>query len=386
MKKEYLNICIITAGYPAPNNPGNFEFLDQLASAWADLGNKITVIYPIPLFVEFFDKSRYYKKKWIKKTHKGKKIKIICPRYFRVSDRKLLFFNTQILSYSSFQNAVIHTLKKMSYKPDVLYSHFLSSGCHVGDIGYQMGIPSFCAFGESSLWSIEKFDMRQVKNSLAKLSGIVSVSTENKRVLVDNGLFRQDDIGVFPNGVDHSLFFVKNKQEIRNKLGFPQDAFIGAYVGSFSDAKGVLRAQKAAIDAGDVLMIYIGGGSDKPEGSNILFCGKLEHDLIPDYLNASDFFILPTKAEGCCNAIIESMACGLPVISAEGAYNDDILSDFYSIRTHPDDVLKMTEAIKTLRDNPDSREKMGIAAKKASTLFDIENRAVDILKFIKNKI
>ena len=180
-------------------------------------------------------------------------------------------------------------------------------------------------------------------------------------------------------------YYVLRKQSVRRKYGFPEDAFIGAFTGSFSDDKGVLRAQEAAIKAGNVPMIYIGGGENKPEGNNILFVGRLQHDKIPEYLNAADFFILPTKAEGCCNAIVEAMACGLPIISSDGAYNDDILSEEYSIRTDPMDIDAMTKAVISIRDNSKLRGKMSQAAKEASMRFDINKRAEAIIDFMERK-
>lgn len=381
-----MNICIVTQGYPTPNNPGMFVFVDQLVSAWADMGQKVTVVNPIPFLVELYDKKRFYKKKWIKTTSDGNDITIISPRYFRFSDRKIGFINTQKISYYEFQRVAKYAIRKMKDKPDFLYAHFLSAGCHVGDIGNKLNIPAFCAFGESTFWSIQKWNRKDVQISLSKLSGIVSVSTENKRILVDNKLFREKDIGIFPNGVDHSQFYSRNKQEIREEYGFPQDAFIGVYTGAFNDSKGVMRAQEAAIMAGNVKMIYIGSGIEKPEGSNILYCGKLKHEYIPDYLNAADFFILPTKAEGCCNAIIEAMACGLPIISADGAYNDDILTEEFSIRTDPTDIDAMAEAIETLKDNQELRDRMSKAAARTSKRFDINERATAIIDFMKRKV
>ena len=381
-----MNICIITHGYPTPINPSMFVFVDQLACAWADLGLKVTVINPIPLFVEYFDKNRYYKKSWEKETHNGHSIGVISPRYLRISDRKIGIIDTQKVSYKGFHRVVADSIKKMPDKPDVLYSHFLPAGCHAGDIGNQLGIPAFCAFGESSLWSISQWDNEDVRRSLAKLSGMISVSSENKRILIKEKLFREDDIEVFPNGVDHSTFYPREKKRIRKKYGFPEDAFIGVYTGAFSNDKGVLRAQEAAMKAGKTIMIFIGSGICRPEGSNILFCDKLQHEKIPDYLSAADFFILPTKAEGCCNAIIEAMSCGLPIISSNGAYNDDILSEDYSIRTDPTDIEAMAEAIKTLKDNPELRNRMSVYAIRASKKFDISKRASAIIGFMNNKM
>ena len=377
-----MRICILTTGFPTPFQPGKYTFVDQLACAWADLGNEVIIVCPIPALVELIDKKRYYKYRWERYTNKKNKVLVYCPRFFSASDKVILGVNTRRISYISFQKAVERTIKKLNMMPDVLYGHFLLSGCHAGDIGKKLGIPAFCAFGESSLWSIAGWNVEIIKKRLSKLSGIISVSTENKRVLVDNSLFRKKDIEVFPNGVDHSLFRRLNKQEVRMKLGFPENAFIGVYTGAFNDDKGVLRAQKAAIEAGSVKMIFIGGGDSKPKGSNILFCGKLHHEIIPEYLNSADFFILPTKAEGCSNAIVEAMACGLPIISANGAYNDDILSDVYSIRTEPDDIHAMINAIMVLHNDKRRREEMSIEAEKASEQFDVNKRALAIIEFM----
>jgi glycosyltransferase involved in cell wall biosynthesis len=125
------------------------------------------------------------------------------------------------------------------------------------------------------------------------------------------------------------------------------------YTGAFNHDKGVLRVQEAALQIPELKMIYIGGGKDEPEGNNILFKGRVAHDKVPLYLSAADFFVLPTLAEGCCNAIIEAMACGLPIISSIGAYNDDILSDEYSIRVDPNDVAAISSAMKMLTDDKD---------------------------------
>lgn len=380
-----MHICLITMGYPTPYEPGKFAFVDQLACAWADMGHDVSVIYPIPAFVKMIDKKRFYKSKWIRQTPSKNIISIYCPRFISMSERTILGINTTLLSYKSFQKAVERAIARLVKRPDVVYGHFLPCGCHAADIGEKEKIPSFCAFGESTLWSIEGWDIRKVRNSLSKLSGMISVSTENKRVLVDHELYRAEDIEVFPNGADHSQFYPMNKQEIRKKYGFHEKAFIGVYTGSFNDDKGVLRAQEAAIKAGNVQMIYIGGGKDKPEGENILFQGRIQHEKIPEYLNAADFFILPTKAEGCCNAIVEAMACGLPIISAKGAYNDDILSKEYSIRTDPMDVEAMTKAIVSLRNDAGLRAKMSEYAKKASEQFDLYKRATAIIDFMERK-
>lgn len=95
---------------------------------------------------------------------------------------------------------------------------------------------------------------------------------------------------------------------------------------------------------------------------------------------------LPTLNEGCSNAIVEAMACGLPIISSNRAFNDDILDAECSIRVNPVDVDEIHEAIQKLVSDPISREKMSEAAIKKAENLTLSVRAQNILAYIENRI
>ena len=90
--------------------------------------------------------------------------------------------------------------------------------------------------------------------------------------------------------------------------------------------------------------------------------------------------------EGCSNAIVEAMACGLPIISSNRAFNDDILDAECSIRVNPVDVDEIHEAIQKLVSDPISREKMSEAAIKKAENLTLSVRAQNILAYIENRI
>jgi glycosyltransferase involved in cell wall biosynthesis len=191
---------------------------------------------------------------------------------------------------------------------------------------------------------------------------------------------------VIPNAVNDRLFYPMNKEEAREKLGFNQDDFIVAFTGSFTHRKGVLRLAEAVKKVGGVKTIYIGSGPLQPNGEDILFKGRLPHNEIVCYLNAADAFVLPTLAEGCCNAIIEAMACGLPIISSALPFNDEILDNNNSIRIDPYSVDDIARAIKHLKDNPNVRKKMSEASVSKSKSLTIRTRAMNVLNFISERM
>jgi glycosyltransferase involved in cell wall biosynthesis len=99
-------------------------------------------------------------------------------------------------------------------------------------------------------------------------------------------------------------------------------------------------------------------------------------------LSACDVFVLPTLIEGSCNALVEAMACGLPIVSSTGEFNDDVLDERMSIRIDPLDVAAIRAAIVRLRDDPGLRARMAAEALRRSQLFDVDDRARRMLAFM----
>ena len=108
-----MHICILTTGFPTPNDPGKYAFVDQLACTWADMGNEVTVIYPIPALVELHNKKRFYKPEWKRETSGGNTVTVRCPRFFSASDKVILGVDTRVIAYKSFQKAIRASIARM---------------------------------------------------------------------------------------------------------------------------------------------------------------------------------------------------------------------------------------------------------------------------------
>lgn len=120
--------------------------------------------------------------------------------------------------------------------------------------------------------------------------------------------------------VDLNVFKVtKTIEERRNIIGF---------VGRLSQEKGVLNFVDAIPTilerANDASFLIVGAGplfestrkkvADNHLGDKVEMKGWIEHENLPVCLNELRLLVLPSATEGLPNIILESMACGTPVL------------------------------------------------------------------------
>lgn len=379
-------LCFILDWYPTQLNNG-CVFAKHLICAIADMGYDCVVIAPRVISKAAFQKANrapYFREEL---TDKGSRIRVYMPHYLHLSSRK----ETMGLSMGNHYRTVMATIRREKLKPDLVYGHFIyQCGLTAARIGEKLGIPAYCACGENSL-RLQKGSQPYVtgmahhnwKQILKKLSGVVCVSGNNEMLLRKNGFIDADmPTGVFPNAVDATKFHPMNKQACRKALHLPEDAFIVAYTGAFTANKGADRLNEALKHCPDVYSVFLGQGPLEPDCGNVLFKGRVPNDQVATYLNAADVFALPTRGEGCCNAIVEALACGLPVISSDLPFNDGILTPENSLRINIEDTAKLRESILRLYHDPQLLARLGEGAARSSQDLRIETRARRILEFM----
>ena len=284
------------------------------------------------------------------------------------------------------EKAAERVIRSFTEKPDVIYGHFMApSGIAVARLSDTFKIPAFFALGESHN-TIEQFGAERAKEELKDIAGVIAVSTYLKRWIVDAGVLEDDKVEVFPNGINGDRFRKYNKTYARDYFGLPKNEVLVGFVGAFNERKGILRVCEAMKTVRGARLICAGKGEQSPYGDNCIFAKSLKPEEIPLFNSAADIFVLPTLNEGCSNAIVEAMACGLPIISSNRAFNDDILDAECSIRVNPVDVDEIHEAIQKLVSDPISREKMSEAAIKKAENLTLSVRVQNILAYIENRI
>ena len=373
-----MKILVVAYNYPSKYCSADFVFVKMLVDEFARKGHECVVLAPHSVS---HHKCLHH---GIEEYNVGENVvKVIRPNYISTSS---LTIGKYYISNELHKLVVRHALRHLEFKPDVVYCHFWKQGIEAFPYAKKHNLPLFVASGECEIFEDNR--KGELKDFCDYVKGVICVSTKNKDESVGLNLAKAEDCIVVPNSIDNSLFKKRDKAECRKKLGLPLDKTIVAFVGWFVDRKGSLRVSKAieGIPENDVYSIFIGEGPEEPNNPNILFKGKVIHNDVPLYLNAADAFVLPTLQEGCCNAVVEAMACGLPVISSNLPFNWDVLNTDNSIMVDPLNVEEIKQAIIKLRDNIKLRENMSIAALNIARELTIQERAAKIMSFIQSRM
>ena len=183
----------------------------------------------------------------------------------------------------------------------------------------------------------------QLRFALARAARVLAVSDSLKRVAVGLGI-PEERIRVVPNGVDADRFFPRDRREARASLGLPLDGTILLSVGGLNEGKGHHRIVGLLPDLirqhPDLRYVIVGGerpgDSSRPlierllathrlEG-RVMLAGERPHGEIPLWPAAADLFCLATRSEGWANVLLESLACGTPVVTTRVGGNPEIVT------------------------------------------------------------
>ena len=103
-----------------------------------------------------------------------------------------------------------------------------------------------CGEGDNALEDlVQNIPEKQIKRLASSVTGVISVSSENKNKCLEFNLAQPDNIAVFPNCVNTSLFRRINSSKMRHELGINVDDFVISFVGGFEKRKGPDRLASA---------------------------------------------------------------------------------------------------------------------------------------------
>lgn len=135
------------------------------------------------------------------------------------------------------------------------------------------------------------------------------------------------NLAIWPRGIDGELFHRRYRKEtVREKYQI-NEKYILLYVGRIASEKDVMLLPEIDSELPDTIRkdvrwLVVGDGPMKQEltaeaPANMTMTGFLEVRELAGIYAAADVFVFPSASETFGNVVLESLACGTPVIGAD---------------------------------------------------------------------
>ena len=239
------------------------------------------------------------------------------------------------------------------------------------NVGRQYG------FGSSNTWKARKLE----KNVFQAADRIIVTTNQMLKQIEELSSEFGEKTNVLPNYVDTEKFFP-------TKTNKDFDILV---IGRLANEKNIASLLEAVREL-KCRIVIIGKGplekELKKKYGNMDNCldwiSQVPNNELPDYMNRSKIYVIPSHYEGHPKSLIEAMSCGMPVIGADSPGIREIIHHGKNGLLCGTDFESICQAIQRLLNDPSLAKKIGKRARKFvlknCTLEDLVEKELKIIK------
>jgi len=330
-----MRILTFTNLFPDDVRPRHGIFVEQRLQQLLATGSlQAKVIAPVPWFPfrgKLFGAWGRYASVATTETRRG--VEVIHPRY-PVIPKIGMSFAPRLLVMA--MKAPLRRMIESGYDFDLIDAHyFYPDGVAAVTLGRWLGKPVVITARGSDVNVLTRYTLprRGILRAAAECNAVVTVSAALKHRLSMLGV-SDDKLHVLRNGVDLELFHPLERESIRRELGVDRTLFLS--IGNLIPLKGHDIAVKAVARLPETELIIVGSGPARNSlrqlsaslgvDDRVRIIENLPQNELVRYYNAADALILASSSEGMPNVVLESMACGTPVVATDVGGTSELIS------------------------------------------------------------
>ncbi len=396
-----MRVLVFSSLYPNNVWSRHGLFVKERTVHFARLdGCSVKVIAPVPYAPSFRLGWRWRFSRVVPwETREG--IDVYHPRYFMTPKIGMALYGlTMFLS-------VLPAVKRIQrmYDFDLIDAHYaFPDGFAAVLLGRLLNKPVVVTAHGSDINLFKEFPVirRLVQYTLGRADRVIAVSEALKGVMTQWPLSREK-IAVIPNAIDPSKFYRVPKEEARRKLGLPtMETRVLLSVGGLTPVKGfdlLMKAVKILREEHqetELCVLIVGEGTSRGELEQLIadlhlegcvrLVGPIPHDELYWWYSAADLFCLASIREGWPCVLLESLACGTPIVATSVGGVPEVICDdtigLLTTRSARDMAEKIFSALNTSWDAQKisgyaSGQTWDRAARSVSRLFESVLREKD---------
>jgi teichuronic acid biosynthesis glycosyltransferase TuaC len=220
---------------------------------------------------------------------------------------------------------------------DVIDAHYVyPDGVAAVWLGRHFGKPVVITARGSDVTELPDYAVPRwlIRRALARADGLVGVSSALRDRLIELGADPARTV-VLRNGVDTAAFCPIDRAAARAALGLTRPTLIS--VGLLIERKGHHRTIEAMLELPQFDLLIVGEGPERAAleaqitrlglTGRVRLLGAHPHARLPFLYGAADAMVLASSREGWANVLLESMACGTPVVASNIPGNPEVVRE-----------------------------------------------------------
>ena len=333
--EERLKILSVTTLYPNSEQPTFGVFVENRLSKLAAVeGVELRVVAPVPWFPSghpAFGRYGSFGRVPEEETRQG--IKITHPRFLQIP--KIGTHLSPFLLYRALRRHIRASILPV-YDFDLIDAHvYFPDGVAAALLGKTFNRPVVVTARGTDLNHYPKrypLVARMIRDTARKVDASITVCTALKDALVDLGADPRR-VHVLRNGVDLSIFHPKGKTDPATSR---RSRATLLSVGHLIERKGHDLVIKALSLLPDTELLIAGDGPERRRlerlavslglDHRVRFLGVVSHQELTGLYSTADLLVLASSREGWPNVLLESLACGTPVIATRNWGTPEIVA------------------------------------------------------------
>ncbi|HEY1614628.1 MAG TPA: glycosyltransferase family 4 protein [Rhizomicrobium sp.] len=330
-----IRVLTFTTLYPNAGQPNHGVFVENRLRHLVASGQvQAQVIAPVPWFPSrspIF--GRYANLANVPKLEIRNGIAVAHPRYLVIPK-----FGMSVSPATLYASTLAHMQRYISKSDfDLIDAHyFYPDGVAAILLGRKLGKPVTITARGTDVNLIPRYAIprRLIRLAARRAAGIIAVSEALKTALVTLGV-PDSRVLVLRNGVDLNAFTPSDREAARAKIAVTGNVLLSA--GHLIERKGHDLTISALPRLPRFTLLLVGDGPEKSRlqtlatrmgvADRVRFLGAVPHESMREYYSAADALVLASSREGWPNVLLESMACGTPVVASPIWGNPEVVKE-----------------------------------------------------------
>ena len=323
-----MRTLTFTSLFPNQIQPNHCIFIHRRMSHFARRpGNDVAVVAPVPYFPGWLRGSSWHTYSQIPRQERIDNLDTYHPRYPLIP--KVAMALHGYLMFIGSRELVLRLHREKPF--DFIDAHYVfPDGFAAVLLGEMLGVPVIVSARGTDMNLFPSFRTIRpmIRWTLTRVAGGIGVCSPLKDLMIAHGL-SPEKAQVIGNGVEWDLFQPVVQSSARDRLGIPHGGKVIVSVGGLIERKGfhfLIPAVARILPRHPHLRLYIiGGGPARHQlealirrhdlDGRVFLKGPQPNADLKYWYSAADVSALTSSREGWPNVILESMACGTPVVA-----------------------------------------------------------------------